>query len=575
MSEDATQIAEAALNASTIRWESAGLGTAHFGAGGCFLETENARGEAITLHLGWHIWPVAVCADPESGAVSIRLRYLARDGKAYHVQLPAALCADKSSRNKGAALLLGEGVQLSVDHGGDAVRALGHWSLAQDISPTQRPYITLANRNGWYDHNTVYVQGSAIYGKGAEQWEADADSEAIRRRSARSGNLSDWLEVARDVYNTVGLRAGIGLALVGAILQPLNLQPWGIHAWCTTSRGKTTVADVIASVWGQPSETRSQWDGTPIGMQGVAQAMDAACLIMDEMGMWKGGTAELSQTIYSLAQGSARNRANRDGSLQHRKTWRTTLFSTGEMSVADRLGDEMRGGHGVRLIDVELDGRSWTRSGDHSRQCVSATQRVYGVLGGAWVAHLTRDKDALTRLVLNASTWFDAMRAPDMVGQEDRILKHLSYLYAVLVEACGAGLLPWSAEECAESARWLTEIAFKGRIGRRSPEEHAWSRLWQEIEAQPILAPTVEEIIAANMPPRELWGVWVDDVLWVTQDTLRPFCARLSLSPQILLSWAVDNGHAGRLEGCGKSRLPGTRTAGAVWNRRWVKLTPP
>lgn len=569
------EIAEQALNTLKVWWKHNDLGQAFFGSDGCLLETENSKGETIMLSVGWNIWPVAVCTDPESGVVSIRLRYLARNGRAHHVQLPAALCADPSSRNKGAALLLGKGVQLSVDYGAEAVRALGYWSVSQDISAKQRPYITLASRNGWHEHDTVYVQGSAIYGKGADQWEADADSEAIRRRSARAGNMADFLEIARDVYNTVGLRAGIGLALVGAILQPLNLQPWGIHVWCTTSRGKTTIADVIASVWGNTTDTRSQWDGTPIGMQGVAQAMDGACLVMDEMGMWKGNVAELSQTIYSLAQGSARNRANRDGSLQQRRTWRTTLFSTGEMSVADRLGDEMRGGHGVRLIDVEIDGRSWTRDGDHSRKCVAAAQRVYGVLGGAWVSHLTRDKEALTRLTLNASTWFDAERSPDMIGQEDRILKHLSYLYAVLVEACRAELLPWPEKECAQSVRWLTSIAFKGREGRRSPEEHAWSRLWQEIESQPILAPTVEDIVAATMPPRELWGVWVDDVLWVTQDTLRPFCARLSLSPQILLSWAADNGHAERLDGCGKSRLPGTRAQGAVWNRRWFKLTPP
>lgn len=573
-----------ALDAVRYEWSDGALGTASFGGGACTLFIERKDDEPMFHVIAYDVWPTALCVDPETGGLSVRIRYLTRDRQERYTLVAASSWGDKQGRNKAVQMLNDQGVQLAVDHGAHAIRALGYWAGAEGIRPQDRPSITLASRCGWYDQNRVYVQGVNVVGPGSERWEADTNSELIKRRVRSAGTFEQWHTAAGKLYNTPGLRAAVGLALLGAVLTPLDARAWGINLFGNTSLGKSTVADVVASVWGHPDDTRSQWNGTAIGLIGVAQSMDAACLVMDELGQWTGTAASLAQLAYALAEGSDRNRGRRDGSLAKRATWRTTIFSTGETSMADKLGDELRGGHGVRILDLDIKKGSWITSAQHSRDCVETARSLYGVAGAAWVEHLTRDLEVWARLRNNASIWHEE-RSKDATGQEDRILRHIGYLAAVLIEASNAHLVPWSAETSQEVAAWLCGQALASRSGRSSQEEYAFTRLWSEIESNMTLTPRIDAIIAGQPAPHQLWGIWVDNAksesddgeeLWVTRETLKPLCNRLSVDAGAFIQWMLDCGHARKPAGAsGRVRPPGTRSLGAIWNRHWVMLTRP
>lgn len=578
----ATDVMRDALDALRYEWSDPALGAATFGGGACTLIVERKDDDPLFQVVARDVWPTSLCVDPETGGLSVRIRYLTRDRQERYTLLAASLWGDKQGRNKAVQMMNDQGVQLAVDHGAQAIRALGYWAGSEDVRAQDRPFVTLATRCGWYDQNRVYVQGTRIVGAGSEGWEADTNSELIKRRVRANGTFDQWHASAARLFTTPGLRTAVGLAFLGAVLGPLDARAWGINLFGNTSLGKSTVADVVAAVWGHPDETRSQWNGTSIGLIGVAQSMDAACLVMDELGQWTGTAPALAQLAYALAEGSDRNRGRRDGSLAKRATWRTTIFSTGETSMADKLGDELRGGHGVRILDLDITKGQWIRSAQHSRDCVEAARTLYGVAGAAWVEHLTRDPDVWARLRISASIWHEE-RSKDATGQEDRILRHIGLLAAVLIEASDAGLVPWDSEASQEVAAWLCGQALASRSGRTSQEEYAFTRLWSEIETNMTLTPRIADIVSGQSVPRELWGVWVDDVaveegeaLWVTRDTLAPLCKRLSVDAGAFIQWMVDRGHARKPEAAsGRTRPAGTRSLGSAWNRRWVMLTRP
>jgi len=79
-------------------------------------------------------------------------------------------------------------------------------------------------------------------------------------------------------------------------------------------------------------------------------------LPLDELGV--ASAKEVSDTVYSLASGVGKQRAQRDGSPRAPNVWRVMILSTGELAVADKIreaGGRARAGQEVRILDIEAD----------------------------------------------------------------------------------------------------------------------------------------------------------------------------------------------------------------------------
>jgi hypothetical protein len=190
------------------------------------------------------------------------------------------------------------------------------------------------------------------------------------------GSLDDWKEnVARlSVGNSrlvLAMSAGFAAALVG----PCGAESGGIHFRGRSSIGKTTALGVAGSVWGGGDRgfIRS-WRATSNGIEGTAVIHSDALLCLDEISQLSG--KEAGEVAYMLANGQGKARASRDATLRKPARWRLLFLSTGEIGLADKIAEDMRGrrqtaGQAVRVIDLPSD------AGVHgySRRCMNLRTR--------------------------------------------------------------------------------------------------------------------------------------------------------------------------------------------------------
>ena len=83
-----------------------------------------------------------------------------------------------------------------------------------------------------------------------------------------------------------------------------------------------------------------------------------ALLCLDELAQVS--PKDAGEVAYMLANGTGRARASRDTTLRKTAKWRLLFLSSGEISLADKIAEDVRGrrttaGQHVRVIDVPAD----------------------------------------------------------------------------------------------------------------------------------------------------------------------------------------------------------------------------
>lgn len=173
-------------------------------------------------------------------------------------------------------------------------------------------------------------------------------------------------------------------ALAAPLLEPLGAPNFAIHLPGDSSRGKTSMLKIAASVYGDPGNERwlASWNAT-----GVAAELRAAILTdlpqcYDEVG--SGDAQGLERAVYMLVNGLGRSRGRADLSMRETPSWRTVLLSTGERELADESASV---GAQVRVIQLPVSrfGALDARGVDELRDACAAES---GTFGRAWIEHL-------------------------------------------------------------------------------------------------------------------------------------------------------------------------------------------
>ncbi|MFM5423760.1 DUF927 domain-containing protein [Aeromonas veronii] len=172
-----------------------------------------------------------------------------------------------------------------------------------------------------------------------------------------AGTLDEWRdEVAALCLGNSRLLLSTSLAFAGPLLRLTNQSSFGVHLVGPSSIGKSTAMLVAASVLGKPANKIQTWNATKVGLETTADLCNDSTLFLDEIG--QADPHVLGDTIYMLANGEGRARANADLSRRAKLQWRTTFLSNGEVDLEHSLasvGKRHKAGHDVRMINIEAD----------------------------------------------------------------------------------------------------------------------------------------------------------------------------------------------------------------------------
>lgn len=416
------------------------------------------------------------------------LHWKDRDGTVHEWIMPRRLLAGEAVAVR--ERLSACGLDVSATPG--ARLALVQFLAAVRVSQRVRT----VQRTGWHRTTAgspVYVRPGRVIGpKIGDVMRLDLDPPPTIY-SAR-GTLDGWREaVAALCTGNSRLLFGVSCAFAAPLLPLLGDEGGGINLRGESSKGKTTVIDAAASVWGPPSKTGPDafvraWRSTANALEGTASAHNHALLPMDEMG--QADPRELGETLYMLANGSGKERARAGGGNRRNATWLTLVLSSSEesaASLASQAGKRMKAGQEVRLLDVPavVEGAFGCFETLHGEADGSAfAQRVRrGVVahhGTAAVAfleflagRLAADPDYARDVLLPRVRAWTARHVPaGSDGQVQRAAQRVAVVAVAGEVATEAGVTGWQAGAVEDAAAvifrdWLVE-----RGGTGSREDH-------------------------------------------------------------------------------------------------------
>ena len=340
--------------------------------------------------------------------------------------------------------------------------------------------VTLVKRTGWHDlgGNTVFVLPDETIGpRDAETVILDGSATGPYERK---GTLTGWQDnIAIPAGEHLLCVLAISTALAGPLLHLAGQEGGGVHFWGTSSKGKTTLLQILATVWGRGSQSGGyvrSWRATGNALEGVAASATDTALVLDELGQVEGRDA--GAAIYGLSNGAGKARAGRDGGLRDAKTWRVLTISSGEIPVESKLSEDKtkkpRAGQMVRMLDVPIDRAFGVFDHDEggdagklAKDLKHAALQDYGYAGPEFVRQIINaGAGKIGETVRKVVADFITATVPaGSDGQIDRAAQRLGLIAAAGELAVELGVLPWRSGLATGAAVWALEQWIGGRGG--------------------------------------------------------------------------------------------------------------
>lgn len=264
-----------------------------------------------------------------------------------------------------------------------------------------------------------------------------------------------------------------------------------VHFYEESSKGKTLLLQLAASIYGNASDPRnaaaksliSQWNATPAGLQGMAALYNGSIALLDEL--HKCADKDFPNAIYALCGGIEKTRAKSNGKLQQAKTWVFPGLSSGEQSGREKIArskEEATLGRLIRFLDIKVVGQMFTGLNDFDAGALATELKSlcathFGHAARDFMAKLLAlapDHEALQ--VMIQSEWqalYKELCPTDLARTEMRVMHHFALFALAGKLAVRFGILPMSEEAVMKSVAevrdiWLEEM--KGEAAKLAEE---------------------------------------------------------------------------------------------------------
>ncbi len=375
--------------------------------------------------------------------------------------------------------LLGNGLNLAAklaDQGFDVVpgkaAVLKHYIAAWKPHKTVR----MVKRLGWAEDTSgqlIYVLPEGIIGgTGSDEVMYQPESNLSTLGTIKpSGTLEDWkLNVANKACDHPWLLFALCVGFAVLLLRFGGVgDSFLVHFWGLSSRGKSTLLQVVASLFGfggDPTDREytegfiRNWNLTPNAFEGLAEAHSDLLFLLDELRT--ASVDNIEEIIHMLSGGEGKAAMNAQRNMRKRRVWRTIAVSTGEISVHEKVSNPngnmrrtraVKAGVTHRALDLEVDDIVGNLPEELRKGFVDELKqncgRFYGTAGPEFI-RATIDRfgtvDKVSAYVNERVTEFLTEIAPSGLAPEYRRALQRFALFAVGGEfAVEVGLLPQRA----------------------------------------------------------------------------------------------------------------------------------
>ena len=347
----------------------------------------------------------------ETESLEIQL-HLPRDGMRTF-KMPTELLAEQK---KLSTYLTGHGIV--AEHGSGVLIAKYMVTYVRDMQVKKAAEIEFS-RFGWRDilsDHPNFVVGNGYISKDAPL-NAGTFAPYLKQAAtsvACAGNLEEWkkaFNVYKGMEGSEPFQMCILLGFAAPLLALTEYRGVLFNMVGHGGAGKSTALKIMASVWGQPSESRISKDDTEIASQNMMGYLNCIPVAFDELTKWD--PDKLGKFVLNLTGGRGKMRAGRNGANMTNNTeWDTIVACSSNTSVYNRLAEARTGytAEAMRVYEVNVE------KGDpaHKPRMTEAAAillKNYGLAGRRYMEWLIKNILPVQSAVEKAMAQIDAMES--------------------------------------------------------------------------------------------------------------------------------------------------------------------
>ncbi len=222
-------------------------------------------------------------------------------------------------------------------------------------------------------------------------------SKILKSDLASKGTLEGWKNGVKEILKIDNVHhwvLGSVVGFAGPLVEILDCPTSGFAICGNTSRGKTTMMCIAASVWGTPGERAGglfkTLNSTQNAVESIALDANGTVLILDETNTTEGKSLE--PLIYKLATGVSKLRLDVNSESKGSFRWSTFGLISGELGVSEKYEEstnkKMGKGAALRFLDMDISVFNRAVEMNVIRNFKSIFDQNYGIAGPKFVANL-------------------------------------------------------------------------------------------------------------------------------------------------------------------------------------------
>lgn len=349
----------------------------------------------------------------------------------------------------------------------NADTALVNWLSTYEF---KKVYL-LVSQTGWYKKGDkyAYVLPNKIYGKDLNV--RFLSTKRFAKKIKTEGNWKEYKKALEIAKCSPVIIYTVGVGLAAFLIEPLNLELFGIHLFHDSTAGKTTAVKFVTTFFSSPKDYTT-WQSTQNGLESLSMRHNGRPFVLDELKMVSSDDKVLCQfvttIVYRLCDGRTKSRHEtwEEANNCFEKQSKFTFISNGEFSIINKaqecnyLKDK---GELIRLIDVPACINPKYGIFSYLPKPFNAPDKLalyiedilnknYGFLGRKYVKKLTTKLNSkkgehfvkeCTEYIYNET---DKLTIPQATGYTKRYTRRFATAELALNLASEWGLVPWSKE---------------------------------------------------------------------------------------------------------------------------------
>jgi len=262
-------------------------------------------------------------------------------------------------------------------------------------------------------------------------------------------------------------------ALSGLIVKFADTGSNGVHISGNTSKGKTTAAQTSTSTTGCGADPTyapklsliRRWHATANAIESLASQATDSALCLDEIGQCVG--SDLDKVIYNLFGGRGKERLTQQSKHKTTRDWCTTVISTGEKSLQERLAEtnsKAPAGLFVRFIDIPVEQVFTDYHGENNKTFIDNLKRncgqFYGTAASAFIQKIVdtyKSSQELRESIAKGclSIAMDISGGITLSQEHSRVLKLFCFATLTGIWASEWEIFPYTRDEILDSTKHL------------------------------------------------------------------------------------------------------------------------